>query len=260
MDRPRRYDFEGDDACYILFLENRLAQLEDMICSEGQQSSLDGEDRCSSTIDQHQQDRHLENHHHQVYPELRIIEHRPDIDGSSSRASHGNQSTSTPGVVQKRVKREMNLLLSKVPEWNDWHKHIDEKMRMTVLLYLLPDEPFEMKADTSPNNAPNNVTPILEHYSQITRAQMSLSEQMKDLRELIFVSLCVVALQLADKDSVYGVMRSYFGDKGLKQIDKLICGAKWANRMISDLLSTTCWGLKSWDIFLLGKPLFSCNP
>lgn len=262
MNRPRRYNFEGDDTCYILFLESRLAQLEGTIYSEGRQPSLGRDDRCSSPADhQNQQRHHQENRHQQVYGELQIIEHRPGIDESSSQPTNTRDGDSD---VQKRAKREMNLLFSKVPEWNDWHNHIDEKKRMNLLLYLLPgelpDEPFEIKTDTSPNNASNNVRPILERYSQIIRARVSLCEQIRDARELVFVSLCVVAVQLGNRDSGYGVMRSYFGDKGLKQIDKLICGAKWANRLISDLLSTTRWGLKSWDIFFLGKSSCGCKP
>jgi hypothetical protein len=73
-------------------------------------------------------------------------------------------------------------------------------------------------------------------------------------RELVFVSLCAVAMKVANNTaSVYDVMRSYSGSKAKeKYLKKLIQGAIWANRTIF-ALSSLPWGSKCSSCFFIGQ-------
>ncbi|KAJ5715205.1 uncharacterized protein N7483_012386 [Penicillium malachiteum] len=257
MARPRQYDFDGDDASYIIFLESRVAQLEDASSSEARQSSPDeGNRSCSTTDNRRIHDRG--DRDGQEGCELQIIEYQPDIHDSSSKDP--NKSPPTTGgdegggksKSQLRVEGEMDQLFSKIPAWDKWHNHIDEKIRLDFLINLLPDGNLE-QSPISPQSAPSDIKSVVEDYEQGTKAQVTLNKQILHLRELVLVSLCVVALRLGHEELAYRTIRSYFGEKNDKQIDKLFSGAKWANSLISNLLSTTRWGLKSWDIFLMSR-------
>ncbi|KAJ5117686.1 hypothetical protein N7448_011318 [Penicillium atrosanguineum] len=95
---------------------------------------------------------------------------------------------------------------------------------------------------------------ILSNYAQSISTVRTTNRQAACIQELIFVSMCAVALRNeedAEKDNIYKNMREVFqSDAGLPQLQKLIRGAKWANSAVS--LLTPSWKTRSWDLLIFG--------
>lgn len=69
----------------------------------------------------------------------------------------------------------------------------------------------------------------------------------------MFFSLYAVALKTADiPQAVYEEIELYLSRADDRYLDKLINGIIWANCCVSDLLKT-CWGVRSQELFLVGK-------
>ncbi|EKV04072.1 hypothetical protein PDIG_91260 [Penicillium digitatum PHI26] len=85
-----------------------------------------------------------------------------------------------------------------------------------------------------------------------TSAESVANSPFACFKELLFCSLCAVALEVMPKEEVFQHMQSVFCcDAKPKALRGRIRGAKWANRAIY-LLSSTVWGSCSWDIIYIG--------
>jgi hypothetical protein len=95
---------------------------------------------------------------------------------------------------------------------------------------------------------------ILSEYALSIKAHYAANRQASNTQELIFVSLCAVALRntgRAEKDKIYETMREVLkSESGIPHLQRLIRGAKWANRAVSSL--TSSWKTRSWDILIFG--------
>ncbi|KAJ5967162.1 hypothetical protein N7501_003410 [Penicillium viridicatum] len=86
-----------------------------------------------------------------------------------------------------------------------------------------------------------------------TSAESVAKRPFACFQELIFCSLCAVALEVNPKENVFQAMRSVFRcDAQSKTLQGRIRGAKWANRAIY-LLSRTNRGSYSWDIIYVAS-------
>ncbi|KAJ5593079.1 hypothetical protein N7537_009983 [Penicillium hordei] len=86
-----------------------------------------------------------------------------------------------------------------------------------------------------------------------TSAESEVNSPFARFKELLFCSLCAVALEVMPKEIVFQYMQSVFCcDAQPKALRGRIRGAKWANRAIY-LLSRTNWGSCSWDIIYVAS-------
>ncbi|KAJ5394750.1 hypothetical protein N7509_000008 [Penicillium cosmopolitanum] len=156
----------------------------------------------------------------------------------------------------KATTRELHRLssfasfISILPESDDWKRWtaISELNRKEIVHQLvsgptLPDHTF---LSTSALTTPE-LSILLDYSKCIPREEMDTTA-LACFQELIFCSMCAVALEVAPKEHVFQAMRSIFRSHATeKSLRGRIRGAKWANRVI-DILSGTTWGLCSWDI------------
>lgn len=334
MSCSRRIQFDGDDAAYIRFLEERVFELEatfhrppqqraciatpqssrgqgDLTSNQRENFEIDGQNAtCSGTSEMRNSlggvqprldssESQGDKQHSQNPDEadsqctgLRIIEYNPQNNnkslkqktGESARAQLENlnrqttqqvshsldgtddqRSRSQSEVQRFRVQSEFGTFLDNLPLdlWKDWVSPVDEVQRRDILRGLVQDYAFHASTHGSSGKAPEasytssrpvDMIPILHQYGIFTMRSSGLDRKLACFRELVFVSMCGVALRISgDRDRVYEVMRTFRGsDTGSKHLGKLICGAKWANRAIS-LLSQTKWASRSWEVIFAGK-------
>lgn len=108
-----------------------------------------------------------------------------------------------------------------------------------------------------PNNEPSEHSALIMRgcdYGALTKdrkLQGNLLLHIAKYQQLIFVSLCVVMLEIgAPIDSVDWMMRRYISDTSSANLRRLRYGCKWVNRCMSKLLERN-WGFLSWEAFLL---------
>ena len=231
-----------------------------------------------------------EQHHHDAEEvddqrtELNIIEYSPpsrvpkgsqarsefqnyNQAGASSNKKNKHRKQSQSDGHRLRVQSQFNAFLEYLPSLKDWTSPLDEADRKTILRNLVRDHESALSTHTSSHEdfEPLSCTsaecvdiiPILQKYGEFTAKGNSLDRKIAYFRELVFVSSCAVALKINedkdDKDKVYEVMRAFRGsDVQSKHLNKLVCGAKWANRAMS-LLSQSEWAFRSWSVFFAGR-------
>lgn len=328
MSCSRRIQFEGDDAAYIRFLEERVFELEatlhrppqqraciatpqssrsqgDLTSNQRENFEIDGHNAtCSSTSEMRNsswgggprvdtsESRGDRDEADSQRTGLRIIEYNPQHNNKSSKQKTGESaraqleilnsqtsqqishsldgiddqcSRSQSDVQRFRVQSEFGTFLDNLPLdlWKDWVSPVDEAQRRDILRGLVQDYAFHATthgpSDKAPeasytSSGPVDMIPILHQYGIFTMRSSGLDRKLACFRELVFVSMCAVALRISgDRDRVYEVMRTFRGsDTGSKHLGKLICGAKWANRAIS-LLSQTKWASRSWEVIFAGE-------
>ena len=194
-----------------------------------------------------------------------IIEYNPIVHLDPNRTGKYTNDQSNKHQLQT-LSRFISFIddLPKSQTWKDWVLALGKSQRREFLqdlvqscgsgasgfaslgtpksLKQLADEPFK-STDIS----------ILSEYAKFMVTFGIVNRQLACFRNIIFVSLCAVALKLVgDKDAVYTVMRKVLGSGAdSKQLLKLVRGAKWANRLMS-LLCETKWASRSWDILCVG--------
>lgn len=317
MSCSRRIQFEGDDAAYIRFLEERIFELETALhhpsqrdCIAAPQLSRSQDDSTSNQRESFEVDEpnpacsttsEMQNRSGRVPPRadttesrgdkrhgyntdeadsqctgLRIIEYNPQPNKVSKQKTGGNAcaevetsqqaNNSLDGVdvqcsrSQTEVQREFGTFLNNLPldRWKDWVSPVDEAQRGDILRRLVYASPHDL-SDKAPEavyslSGPVDMIPILRQYGTFTKRSSGLDRKLACFRELVFVSMCVVALRVSgDRDLVHEAMRTFRNsDTESKHLGKLICGAKWANHAIS-LLSQTKWASRSWEVIFAGK-------
>ncbi|CAG8133814.1 unnamed protein product [Penicillium nalgiovense] len=187
-----------------------------------------------------------------------IIEYNPTahLDPNWTRKRARDQSKKhQPKTLSRFISFIDNLPESEI--WKNWVSALDEIQRKEYLEALVQNcgsgtsnfaslGTAKELADVS--SKPTDIS-ILSQYASFMVSFGTLNQQLACFQNLVFVSLCAVALEKTEnKDGVHAVMREVLGsDASSKQLVKLVRGAKWANSLVS-LLSKTKWASRSWDI------------
>lgn len=288
----RQIGFEGDDAAYIRFLEARVLELQqalqletrtrvaNSLRSQGdpneagiqrkpgrftnnarpiddaseRQGWADGIHPPLETRDEQRYDAEDTNSDSQTF---KVIEYNP--------TQHKKPAPSPSREKQRQSKNLSNfaVFLDELPgsrAWLDWCSTNGERLvllRGLVQGYsLVTPCSLSLKAPKVLSNEFSNSTEtsILFEYARSIITSGIKNRQVACVQELVFVSLCAVALrndENTEKEIVYNIMRQVLrSDAQLLQLQKLIRGARWANRAIS-LLSSR-WKTRSWDILFVG--------
>lgn len=186
-------------------------------------------------------------------------------------SSVGKDSSTLTKPTQKK-KDHLSLFTSSVgnlPQssaWKNWAT-IDETQRKNIVFNLVSGLAFRNDDNPIASEQPVTVSIILEYGTSMepvemkdTSAESVAKRPFACFQELIFCSLCAVALEVNPKANVFQAMRSVFRcDAQPKTLQGRIRGAKWANRAIY-LLSRTNWGSYSWDIIYVGMKHISIFP
>ncbi|KAJ5330527.1 hypothetical protein N7476_000310 [Penicillium atrosanguineum] len=151
--------------------------------------------------------------------------------------------------------------LPKSKIWENWVSALDEIQRIDFLEALVQNcgsgtssfAPLGTAKELAGVSSNSTDIYILSQYASYMVSFGMLNRQLACFQNLVFVSLCAVALEKTeDRDGVYVVMRKVLGsDATSKQLAKLVRGAKWANSLVS-LLTKTKWASRSWDILCVG--------
>lgn len=291
----RRFSFEGDDAAYIRFLEDRVHELESTlqtsISREAQVQRMDlpqshsaksqVNNICEGTSDCRTQSvrgsenavpgclgdgtrlanaRQAEGQDTQPSDDARgatfeIIEFNPFRDPKLHLNKGKPEARSQTAKKQRQLLSQFTRFIRDLPKsevWLEWVS-VSDSERQRIIHHLIQGfAPTGLKA--SPPGILSTELAILAEYGNSMAKSSTTPRQFTCFRELIFCSLCAVALRsVENKEEVYETMRKVFGsDAGTKTFEALIRGAKWINHAIC-LLSRTGWALQSWDIILLGK-------
>jgi hypothetical protein len=148
-----------------------------------------------------------------------------------------------------------------IPDLEHWKSHEHEswrKSRKILGILVLDDASTHETLEDSSRTLSElvGIIPILHWYCNImmkTSSEGDFYKKLARFQELVFVSLCAVALKNVDAARVYEVMRSYSGSTAQERhLRKLVRGAIWANRSIF-ALSKTRWGSKCSEVFFVGK-------
>ncbi|KAJ5981592.1 hypothetical protein N7522_013537 [Penicillium canescens] len=191
-----------------------------------------------------------------------IIEYNPTVHLESNRT--GNCARDQSKKHQLKTLARFISFIDNLPEseiWKNWVSALDEIQRKEYLEALVQNcgsgTPSFASLRTAKELAevpskPTDIS-ILSQYASCMVSFGMLNQQLACFQNLVFVSLCAVALEnIEDKDGVHAVMRKVLGsDASSKQLVKLVRGAKWANSLVS-LLSKTKWASRSWDILCVG--------
>ena len=252
----RRFHFEGDDAQYIVFLEDVV-----------QRSGLLRPTRLPNPPSRIQGDTQVHKaHNFQQGPplskevgtatseKLQIVQYEP------SKVKKNFQARFT----KERWQKELDHLLLLFPSINALD-FMAEQMGLgdnRKFVSSLVDGFTSKKNFGNPINPPlfalpdSDVLNALRKYALFTKKssdEAQLFSCLAKFQDLIFVSFCDVALGIGQsKDSVHEAMRLYISASEEKNLDKIISGSRWVNRCIVSLYETN-WGLESPEIFVLGK-------
>ncbi|KAI1829006.1 hypothetical protein DTO027I6_10068 [Penicillium roqueforti] len=192
-----------------------------------------------------------------------IIEYNPTahLDPNWTRKRARDQSKKhQPKTLSRFISFIDNLPESEI--WKNWVSALDEIQRKEYLEALVQNcgsgtsnfaslGTAKELADVS--SKPTDIS-ILSQYASFMVSFGMLNQQLACFQNLVFVSLCAVALEKTEnKDGVHAVMREVLGSAASsKQLVKLVRGAKWANSLVS-LLSKTKWASRSWDILCVAQ-------
>lgn len=193
-----------------------------------------------------------------------VIEYNPSLGANFPSKKRRKGARSQGAKDQLQILSNFTCFIRDLPKsktWKQWVS-VDDSQRVGFTRGLVEgfapmeeivDQPVEPKLIPRKTSISAKLA-ILHEYGNSMNTSNTTGRQLKRFRELIFCSLCAVALRSAkSKDEVYEAMRGVFGsDAHSKTFDALIRGAKWINHTIS-LLSYTKWALRSWDMVLVGK-------
>ncbi|KOC10270.1 hypothetical protein AFLA70_265g001371 [Aspergillus flavus AF70] len=246
----RRFDFDGDDAQYISFLE-------DIVHNAGllQPATLPPSTE-EHTHPAYESSRNRRQHttptskdEKTTVPQFQIIEYNPSETKSKP-----------PRHNKERWQKEIDCLLSlaNIKILNSKAQEIGLGDNQIVISGLVSG--FNV-SDYCPD-ADSISLPVsefllsLRKYALFTKKcnnEARLLSCLARFQDLIFVSFCVVALGLGEaKDCVHEAMKLYISNSEGQHLDRIISGARWVNRCITEL-SKTAWSLRSPEIFLLGE-------
>ncbi|KAJ6001122.1 hypothetical protein N7481_001531 [Penicillium waksmanii] len=179
--------------------------------------------------------------------------------------------SSTPNVPAQKKRCRFSSFTSSVgdlPESSNWKKwaSISETQRKKIVLSLVSGLTFPNDENPIASRQPAPIPILLEYGKSMepaglthTSAKSAEKRPFACFQELVFCSLCAVALEVTAKEDVFQAMQSVFqSDAGSKSLRARIRGAKWANRAIH-LLSLTKWGSCSWDIIYVGMKHISSS-
>lgn len=289
MDRNRLIQCQGDNIVYIKHLESRIIELEDACSSRYPESQLSQQQisgQCrpcefcrnlnlyqdpggsrGSTADSirlaSESCQANQSGQHSKPPEsiFAFIPYEPPVTTASLVTA---QSSTMTKPTQKKRNRLSSFISSvgNLPEsshWNNWAS-ISETQRKKIVFSLISGLTFPNLANPIASEHPAPISILLEYGTSMEPAELKYasakSAAMRPFacfQELIFCSLCAVALEVTSKKNVFQAMQSVFrSDAEPKSLRARIRGAKWANRAIY-LLSRTNWGSCSWDIIYVGK-------
>ena len=268
MPTVRCFPFDGDDAAYIHFLERRVFELENLLCCPPHHRSCAQNEKSPLTDRSSRADRPLVDREPTRSPYRRecsdqVTTHSRDLQVIEFHPNHPpippRKRTCRRGT-KLRWQSSLDNFLSKIPllsKWGSGGQSPLEKRKISALVrgHAFPDEASEDPLQSVPTE--QDVLPILAKFGEFTTSTKPDGEFCRRLarfRELIFVSFCAVVLKTdINAAEVYEIMRNYSGSKAEdKHLQKLISGAKWANRTIF-ALSKTRWGSQSWEVFFVGK-------
>lgn len=193
--------------------------------------------------------------------DFEVIEYDPEahVDDGTDKCTP-DQST----MLQLKRLSRFTTFLDGLPEseiWKTWVSAIDDIQRRKILQGLVQTCGSGASSFTSLKaskefavvSSKSTSISILSEYANFMISFGLLNQQFACFRNILFVSLCAVALAIVrDKEDVYRVMRRIIGtDASSKQLIRLVRGAKWANSLMS-ILSKTKWAARSWDILCVG--------
>jgi hypothetical protein len=249
----RRFNFEGDDAQYISFLES-IVQNSGLLQPVTLPPSTEGH-----TYSAYESSRNRRQHtpptsedeETAVSQRLQIIEYDP------------SETTSKPPRPSKeRWQKELDCLLSsaniEILDKKAQEMGLgDNQIIISGLVngFIICD--YGLHATSTPLPVSEFLL-TLRKYALFTKKcsnEAQLLSCLARFQDLVFVSFCDVALGLGEaKDLVHDAMRLYISNSEGKNLDRIISGARWVNRCITEL-SKTAWSSRSPEIFLLGKSL-----
>lgn len=193
---------------------------------------------------------------------LKIIEYSPKHNIKHAGLDPGGTDKcvlSQSKEQQLKVLSKFSTFLDDLPQsqvWKDWVSALHGSQRRKFLQALVQDCVSGASSFVSldPPSSKSTEISILLEYGNSMMANGMINRQLACFRELIFISLCAVALRVTEnKDSVYEIMRKVLGSNAYsRQFEKLVRGAKWANSIIS-LLSQTKWEYSCWDAICVGR-------
>ncbi|SPB49721.1 unnamed protein product [Aspergillus niger] len=187
---------------------------------------------------------------------FKVIEYNPPCDETSrpkNRERGGAQSQSAER--QHQALSEFKRLICDLPRtetWKEWISVADPKREEFVRGLVEGFAPPDVLSALPRKSPMSTELALLHEYGNSVKVSCATGRQWKNFRELIFCSLCAVALRSTrSNDDVYEAMRNVFGsDAKTKSLEALVRGAKWVNRTIS-LLTNTEWALRGWDTAFL---------
>lgn len=250
MPSCRRFQFSGDDEAYIQFLERRVLELENNLRSPSQ-IEVSSQPARSTAADSAQTGKR---------------------GASSTKAGGGSANLQfvkfvlpqdrTPNDTQIRRQSALDALLEKIPtlsklrsaEYDLPRRNHDVLKGLGIIDYRIHEVP------ESTQNV--DIISILHRFSNLVSnigSEKAFLAKMACFRELVFMSLCAVALTLELENGtarVYDIMRSFIGSEVQeKYLRKLLRGTTWAHELISTL-STKDWAPGcSYVLFLGSQPL-----
>ena len=289
----RRFNFEGNDQAYILLLEKKVIELHKSLqlhiqtCScqqvissrgihpetliprssnptlgreAGNREISDRETSDCETSDRETSDRETSDHETSDRETsdlntLEIIREDPSkqpIKKCGSKARDYCQS-------------KLEQFLDRIPSLEN-SKFDDGLVGMRCRSVLgIPDcgqgSIHEPMAVSSEDSGANFLVSIMKQFRDLTLNTSKKGDYHRLVacfQELVFMSLCAVASSNEkDTASIYDVMRQYKKSNATeKHLNKLMRGAKWANRMMFALAKTN-WGRQCSNIFFVGK--YNCS-
>ncbi|THC88477.1 hypothetical protein EYZ11_012079 [Aspergillus tanneri] len=249
----RRFDFKGDDAQYVSFLED-IVQKSGLLQPAKLPPSTEGHTH-SAYVSSRNRHQHTpptsEDEETMVSRQLRIIQYDPFETEKSNRLRPSKE----------RWQKELDRLLSLVPNIEALDTKAQEMGlgdNQIVISSLVDGFIIGNHGGPDATSIPlpdSGFVLALRKYALFTKKSHNEARLLSCLarfQELVFVSFCDVALGLGEaKDRVHDAMRLYISNSEGRNLDKIISGARWVNRCITSL-SITPWGSRSPEIFILG--------
>ncbi|KAE8377769.1 hypothetical protein BDV26DRAFT_292878 [Aspergillus bertholletiae] len=265
MTLRRQFGFRGSDVEYIAFLESKVLESSRIIESYVLSSKPNQSRGLSTTTVPRaslQKNSFSSSSEDEGYESgsLQIIEYTPNVP---SLPPNQNAASST----KPRWLKELDEFLTQIPQLGSWDRgRLEYTVNNDIILkiivsceplpsgYFLGLRPYSVQA---PNQ--RGILSVLQKYCKFTQniqTQVKMCERVAQFLELVFVSLCAVALKaVEDVDPVYNIMRTYVSNAKRKHLDNLIRGATWANHCVSALYKTP-WGYRGQEVFLIaGQPI-----
>ncbi|KAJ5283296.1 hypothetical protein N7505_001276 [Penicillium chrysogenum] len=297
MDHTRLIQCQGNDLAYIKHLELRIIELESACSSRypessGIQQQTSGQYRPCEAC----RDLNLSTQDVGASQEISADSIRLDSESCHDNQSsqHNNRppgstfpfipyeppvTTNSPvttdsSALTDSAKQQWNRLdsfassLSDIPETSHWKMwtSTSEDRRKDIVLSLVSGLAFPNGDNPIAHELPAPISILLEYSKSMEPAEPKCASAKSEgkrpftyFQELIFCSMCAVALEFTPQEVVFEVMKSVFqSDAKSKTLRARIHGAKWANRAIYHL-SRTEWGSRSWDLIYAGYELRHYN-